>query len=76
MTTLLLVLSGAAWQIKDMVNVTHDKVVIQLYPETNLDTPIGQRAFSAMANKSALDGFTLTHKKRRVVFAKQVGLVS
>jgi hypothetical protein len=29
-----------------------------------------------MANKSALDGTTLTHKQRLVVFTKQVGLAS
>ena len=68
--------SGAAWQIKDLVDVTYNKVVLQLYPETSSDTPIGERAFAAMANKSALDGSTLTHEQRLVVFAKQVGLAS
>ena len=68
--------SGAMWQIKDLVDVTHNKVVLQLYPETSSDTPIGERAFTAIANKSALDGSTLTHEQRLVVFAKQVGLAS
>ena len=54
----------------------HNKVVVQLYPKTSLDTPIRERAFAAMANKSALDGSTLTHKQRLVVFVKQVGLAS
>ena len=56
--------------------MTHNKVVVQLYPETSLNTPIGERTFAAMANKSALDGSTLTHEKRLVVFSKQIGLVS
>ena len=76
MTTPLPVSSGAAWQIKDLVGVTHNKVMVQLYPETSSDTPIRERAFAAMANKSALDGSTLTHKQRLVVFVKQVGLAS
>jgi hypothetical protein len=76
MTTPSLVLSGAAWQIKDLVDVTHSKVLIQLYPETTPDTSIGERAFTAIAIKYTLDGSTLTHGKRLVVFAKQMGLVS
>ena len=61
---------------QDLVNVTHNKVVLQLYPETSSDTPIGERAFVTVANKSALDGSTLTHEQRLVVFAKKVGLAS
>jgi hypothetical protein len=60
MTTPPLVLRGAAWQIKALVDVTHNKVVVQLYPKTSFDTPIGEHVFVAMANKSALDGSTLT----------------
>ena len=60
--------SGAGWQIKDLVDVTHNKVVLQLYPETSSDTPIGERAFAAMANKSVLDGSTLTHEQRFMWF--------
>ena len=56
--------------------MTHNKVELRLYPETNSDTPIGERVFAAMANKSALDGSMLNHKQRLVVFAKQVGLAS
>ena len=43
--------------------MTHNKVVLQLYPETSSDTPIGERDCVAMANNSALDGSTLTHKQ-------------
>ena len=76
MATPLSVILGAAWQIKDLVDVTHNKVVLQLYPETSSDTPIGERAFAAMANKSALDGSILSHEQRLVFFFKQVGLAS
>jgi hypothetical protein len=74
MTTPLSVLSGVAWQIQYQINVTHKKIVLQLYPETNLDTPIGEHNVAAIANKSALDGSKLTHKQKLVVFAK-MGLV-
>ena len=72
MTAPSLVSSGAAWQVKDLVDVTHNKVVVQLYPEMSSDTPIGVRAFATMANKSALDGSTLIHEQRLVVFSKQM----
>ena len=70
-----MVLSGAAWLIQDLVNVTHNKVALLLYLETNLDIPIGERVFATIAKKNALDRSTLTHKQRLVVFVKQTELV-
>ena len=61
MNTPLLVSLDAAWKIKDLVDVTYTKIVIQIHPETNLDTPIGERVFATMSNKSASDGPALTH---------------
>ena len=76
MATPLSVSPCIVWQIKDLVNVTHNKVVLQLYPETSSDTLIGEHVFATMANKSALDGSTLIHEQRLVIVAKQVGLAS
>ena len=56
MTTPWLVLSGAAWLIQDLVNVTHNKVALLLYPETSLDTPIGERVFATIAKKTYWTG--------------------
>ena len=76
MTSLSLVSSGTVWQIKDLADVAHSKVLIHFYPETNPDTSIGESVFTAIAIKYTLDGSTLTHEKRCMVLVKQVGLAS
>ena len=76
MTTSLSASSATAWQIKDFIEVTHHKITISLYPVTSAITPIGERAFAAMANKSSLDTSMLTPEQLLIVFAKQVDLAS
>ena len=51
----------AAWHIKELVNATCQKVVIQLYLELTPDTPIAERAYAVMLTKSELEA-SLLHK--------------
>ena len=76
MSELATVDNDASWHIKELVEVTRQKVVIQLYPELTPESPTAERAYAAMLNKSELEASGLSHEQRIKVLAIQCGISS